>query len=319
MLLHNKDVWQQTANKSTPILMICHTNHALDQFLELIVRNLNVTRGIIRVGGRCQNEIVRQFSLSNARQHTREIRSTPQELFLKKKQLIENKNRAEAHLREQQDKLKNSQINILRLSELNRFSIIDYRHYDRLVRQHSSRETRDMMMFEWLGVSADDEQIRDNSYEQNRNEYRPYDGEYEEEQRRRDELDYENDEHVRSIANNETNKRKRSERDQKLIDSIVKQPSNLNDRIIQQVPTNVWQLSLSQRYNLYRYWLLKYQQQLQKVIQKATITYQQAVSRLDATRQDEDYHIIKNNNIVAMTTTCAAKYHGLLQKLRKNL
>lgn len=320
MLLYNKKIWQGIFGESTPILMICHTNHALDQFLELIVRDLKITHGIIRVGSRCQNEIIQQFSLSNARQRTRETRSIPQKLFVRKQKLKQDKMRAEAHLRQQQDKLKNSQINIVCLSELNRLSIIDRTHYGWLVGKHLFSKAAERFLFKWLGVSADDEQIPDNSYEQNQNEYRHYNEEYEEEQRRRDELDYDTDEDVRSIANkNKTNKRKRSERDQKLIDSIIRQPTSLNNRLIQQIPANIWKLSLPQRYNLYRYWLLKYQQRLQRQIQEATITYQRAVEYFDDTRQDEDYHIIKSNNIVAMTTTCAAKYHKLLEKLRKNL
>ena len=45
MLLHNRSVWCPVQEQSTPILMICHTNHALDQFLELIVNRLKLTEG----------------------------------------------------------------------------------------------------------------------------------------------------------------------------------------------------------------------------------------------------------------------------------
>ena len=46
MLLHNRSVWCPLNEQSTPILMICHTNHALDQFLELIIKRLNITEGL---------------------------------------------------------------------------------------------------------------------------------------------------------------------------------------------------------------------------------------------------------------------------------
>lgn len=45
MLLHNRSVWCPPDEQSTPILMICHTNHALDQFLELIIHRLNIREG----------------------------------------------------------------------------------------------------------------------------------------------------------------------------------------------------------------------------------------------------------------------------------
>ncbi len=45
MLLHNRSIWCPPDEQSTPILMICHTNHALDQFLELIIKRLNINEG----------------------------------------------------------------------------------------------------------------------------------------------------------------------------------------------------------------------------------------------------------------------------------
>ncbi len=45
MLLHNRSVWCPPNEQSTPILMICHTNHALDQFLEFIIKRLNIKEG----------------------------------------------------------------------------------------------------------------------------------------------------------------------------------------------------------------------------------------------------------------------------------
>ena len=51
-------------NISSPILIVCYTNHALDQFIEHI---MNYTRKIIRIGGRCNNENVKQFAIKNFR------------------------------------------------------------------------------------------------------------------------------------------------------------------------------------------------------------------------------------------------------------
>lgn len=45
MLLYNRSVWSPPDEQSTPILMICHTNHALDQFLEFIVKRLHIRDG----------------------------------------------------------------------------------------------------------------------------------------------------------------------------------------------------------------------------------------------------------------------------------
>ncbi|KAH1024131.1 hypothetical protein HUJ05_003674 [Dendroctonus ponderosae] len=56
-LLRNNHVWY---NK-TPILVICYTNHALDQFLEGI---LSENIDIVRVGGQSKNENLEPFNLS---------------------------------------------------------------------------------------------------------------------------------------------------------------------------------------------------------------------------------------------------------------
>lgn len=47
-----------------PIFIICYTNHALDQFLEHIMAH---TANIVRLGGRCKNENLKQFTLQERR------------------------------------------------------------------------------------------------------------------------------------------------------------------------------------------------------------------------------------------------------------
>ncbi|KAM8945862.1 LOW QUALITY PROTEIN: NFX1-type zinc finger-containing protein 1 [Pelodytes ibericus] len=63
-LLTNSNVWQVN-DHSYPVLVVCYTNHALDQFLEGIYQFLG--KGIVRVGGRSNSEILKQFSLRELR------------------------------------------------------------------------------------------------------------------------------------------------------------------------------------------------------------------------------------------------------------
>ena len=60
ILLHNKTVWHTKSAKG-PILVVCYTNHALDQFLEGIHEFHK--EGIVRVGGRIQSEVMKKCSL----------------------------------------------------------------------------------------------------------------------------------------------------------------------------------------------------------------------------------------------------------------
>ncbi|CAF0906280.1 unnamed protein product [Brachionus calyciflorus] len=66
LLLHNKHSWwNRGGEKHKPILMICYTNHALDQFLEYCIRECNLTKGIVRVGGRSNSSKLEPYFLKN--------------------------------------------------------------------------------------------------------------------------------------------------------------------------------------------------------------------------------------------------------------
>eukprot|EP00347_Sterkiella_histriomuscorum_P006278 403353380 len=54
LMIENKDLWRK---EKGPILLVCYTNHALDQFLHLIS---NYTSNFIRFGGRCKDESLKQ-------------------------------------------------------------------------------------------------------------------------------------------------------------------------------------------------------------------------------------------------------------------
>lgn len=62
ILLKNKSVWG--ANR--PILVVCYTNHALDQFLEGML-NVGETR-FCRVGGQSKSKLLEDFTLRSIKQ-----------------------------------------------------------------------------------------------------------------------------------------------------------------------------------------------------------------------------------------------------------
>ena len=66
-LLENRPIWDP--RRSSPILVMCYTNHALDQFLEGIIDTKCCGRKleVIRVGGRCKNEKVDAKNLTKIR------------------------------------------------------------------------------------------------------------------------------------------------------------------------------------------------------------------------------------------------------------
>lgn len=58
-------------NLNKPILVVCYTNHALDQFMEGI---LTFTNRVVRIGGQTKSKIIEEFSLKNiTRMHRKPI------------------------------------------------------------------------------------------------------------------------------------------------------------------------------------------------------------------------------------------------------
>ncbi|CAF4369011.1 unnamed protein product [Rotaria sp. Silwood2] len=351
MLLHNRSVWCPRDEQSTPILMICHTNHALDQFLALIVQRLNIREGIIRVGNRCQNPKIQHFSLFNARQLARENRSIPGNIYQHKHVLLVEKTEAEKDLKLQQYKMKMSRIHILPLSSFTEYFIIDPRHHASLLAPYNGDMVA-IALLEWLGLGTGFVQKSDYfTYKENlgtdissmeiNDEDELNEEEEQEQERRRDEFDVDEYEYFPSspetiIVNRmdietfskdkDDHKRgrqsvqKNSDDIQRLIQYIVQNPTNLTDETVTQIDTDVWRLSKIQRYDLYRYWLSKYRQHLHFSVHNASQGYNQVVSALAKYRQEEeDYHILKDSIIVAMTTTCAANYHTVLEKLQSKI
>ena len=59
---NKKENINKVKDEDAQILVVCYTNHALDQFIEKIS---NYTNNIVRIGGRCKNEKVKKFELHN--------------------------------------------------------------------------------------------------------------------------------------------------------------------------------------------------------------------------------------------------------------
>ena len=55
----------RTGINAAQIVVVCYTNHALDQFLEGVTKFHQ--HGIIRVGGRCRTKALEQYTMNNVR------------------------------------------------------------------------------------------------------------------------------------------------------------------------------------------------------------------------------------------------------------
>ncbi|KAH3703326.1 hypothetical protein DPMN_078360 [Dreissena polymorpha] len=73
VLLHNKDTWGNESGMTSPMLIVCYTNHALDQFLEGVAK---FYRGdLVRVGDRSKSERLKNYTLKQYRMGANSPRS----------------------------------------------------------------------------------------------------------------------------------------------------------------------------------------------------------------------------------------------------
>lgn len=82
---------------------------------------------------------------------------------------------------------------------------------------------------------------------------------------------------------------------------------------------DVWQLDLNSRWQLYRLWLQMYQADTRRKILSHERQYRSSAERMAELRLQEDLHILKDAQVVGMTTTGAAKYRQILQKVEPRI
>ena len=79
LLLRNRGIYTSRSHLHQPLLIMCNTNHALDQFLEGIVKlrkNKEISINIVRVGGRSKSEVLKEFTLHEKKIKARKEQKT---------------------------------------------------------------------------------------------------------------------------------------------------------------------------------------------------------------------------------------------------
>ncbi|XP_064087988.1 NFX1-type zinc finger-containing protein 1-like isoform X2 [Macrobrachium nipponense] len=76
ILLNNSHYWKGEGEKF-PILVVCYTNHALDQFLEGMAQ---FTKSLVRVGSRTKSALIQPYQINSLLKDLRSQRTVPQEI-----------------------------------------------------------------------------------------------------------------------------------------------------------------------------------------------------------------------------------------------
>ena len=163
LLLHNKALWwNKPGEAQRPILMVCFTNHALDQFLEMCVDVCKLRSGVVRVGSRSQCEKLNPFCLSTIKQHMKANRTVETNIYFsmhdqlgRMRQLKFESDKLTSKVR---DLNENSLLSMSELSGVMTDGYLKQFYDDTLQDKHS--DSRDIQLLEWLGFFNIEERVQ---------------------------------------------------------------------------------------------------------------------------------------------------------------
>ncbi|XP_045385200.1 NFX1-type zinc finger-containing protein 1 [Lemur catta] len=367
-LLTNESVWQISPQKF-PILVVCYTNHALDQFLEGIYKCQKTS--IVRVGGRSNSEVLKQFTLRELRNKREFRRNLPMHLRRAYMSIVTQMKESEQDLHEGARTLECTMRGVLREQFLEKY--ISPQHWESLMNGPmqdsewvSSQRWKHSMMLEWLGLGV-------GSFTQNVPPAGPEntaqaEGEEEEDGEEEaslieiaEEADLIQADRVieeEEVVRPRRRKKEENGADQELAKMLLalrldhygpgteagqeqaegewkiqrKQKKKMKNKVKDELRKlnamtkaeadeiqDVWQLDLNSRWQLYRLWLQMYQADTRRKILNYEHQYRTSAERLAELRLQEDLHILKDAQVVGMTTTGAAKYRQILQKVEPRI
>ena len=78
---------------------------------------------------------------------------------------------------------------------------------------------------------------------------------------------------------------------------------------------NIWFLSANDRLRLYLYWVECYQQRHRIEVQRREQKHEELCAELEWVKGEEEEEFISQATVVGMTTSCAARYHSMLQRI----
>ena len=376
-LLQNKMKWSKDV--SNPILIVCYTNHALDQFLEFIQDlEIGVTSPrIIRIGGRARSEKMKACSLQAARQAAREWRSIPAAIYkpvaemtarmFARKAELEN---VTLHAPSQEDKLLPYQ------------SILPYikrEHRQQLETMWMQYESRDQgreveiwldlwfptpleppseaelakQLEEQLAIQERPDTQNSASVEQTTHQglqavdlshqledevetvqvdeearlaqdERLMEGEevllpeirgkgQAKEKAQRTFPEQEVQSHITaSVFGWKVEQLKPAEKKRRITDGMKQHAMSSRDA---QRIKDIWKLQRNDKWRLYQHWAQEFIRNSKTTAQIFATEYEEICRERERLQRELDFHLLQNADIVGMTTTGAAKYNYILQRL----
>ena len=305
------------------MLMVCYTNHALDQFLEGVLKFQQT--GVIRVGGRSSSESLKAYNLQEHTQPSDSKHWVKKEMFKCQDAIQRARNRlarskrnilslkdlesciglkqfsqfkaAEGILNLQRKSVLESWLGLEQIPAAMRSSLNETPTAESVADKGSSREDANEVMEDNIEVDRDAEIIQ-NQRLLGENQFQLLKKQENAKQEKQRPTNLSRD-HLKVLAG-----------ESKLQPLAVTQLSKIND---------VWNLPFEDRWRLYLFWLRFFQSNCQEEISKRNTQYEDICKRFTEIKTQGELHALKDAVVIGMTTTGAAKYRALLEEIKPTI
>uniref|UniRef100_F6RC64 RZ-type domain-containing protein n=1 Tax=Ciona intestinalis TaxID=7719 RepID=F6RC64_CIOIN len=328
-----------------PILVVCYTNHALDQFLEGIASFH--PSGIIRVGGRCKNKELEKYTLKwlrrNRRATTNKIHRTAVWHARCEMESLRNTMKRDG---ERLEGSTNCIINLKQLKEV----IPDhlYAQFFQIENNENicSGTDHPHVVLEWLKQHSPNGKNKNSGIgmvDDNDDNLMPEEAQLIQEQRMVDEGDERNEQKQRELkrdrqiqkeiaaatfmdisgkilGNTEDDeagwsitpeeKRRRKQRIKREIGKTDAMSTNEAIRV-----KDIFALSIQDKWKLYRRWVEDWKDGLRSSVERHTGLYNNLARKLNELREEEDFALLEDADVIGMTTSGAARFRSLVQRI----
>ncbi len=339
-----------------PILIVCYTNHALDQFLEgILATTPHVCGDVIRIGGRCKSTSLQDCLLNSVKKKMDEAKGSKEILFDIIQQMLYQEQKLAEHL---------DGMLYLQTQILHEQYVIQVMHPNQVesLMKYKEPNVRNMMKFWLLGdlieghkPAADqemwDEGIPGNADSDTEPEMHDLDNcaeDFAEDARTvqyEREIDVGEDtekQRLGSITKNALANWEKASRsaekdkaipqandDWRLVGKSPKEVRKISKRELRRDErmsneeamsvTNIWNLKKADRWRLYRHWMhalcVDFTMRMKIIIEQ----YNSLAKQKKEIQETQDCRIIQRAKVIGMTTTGAAKYRRILQRVQPRI
>ena len=333
VLMNNLDLWFSNGNEKigSPMLVVCYTNHALDQFLEGIMAFVD-SRDIIRVGGRCSNEKIQELNLKKRRQEMRESRGFSKQAYYG----MRDARHEMEELKKEMDQYANDRENMYNTSyllnerDMDNCNIISNDHLYQLdnLRDFWPKDSKTYhwsTIREWLGLGWLNE-LRVKKKQEKADQDVAIQGEVEAMHAAR-ELDGD-----RPVANvveiesvDETAMNATKEGDWETVENKknkwrkarfeLGKTDCMSEQEVAKVD-DIMSLDFKQRWSLYRYWRKLFEKNLADKCEKRLKEYERLLRNYKELKFQQEKEVMHQAKVIGMTTSGAARYIQVLKDLK---